>query len=133
MTAWLTATPDMPPLRAVRQAPIVPEWYTDRPTLAPGLMPDTTRSNGSPNSPSRAYSTHSAGGPLSVHTSGTPSTSRRVTTGSNSCSAPTAAPAPENSRSGATITTCPNSVIARASSCKPIESIPSSLVTKIRM
>ena len=51
--AWLTATPEMPPLRPDRQAPIVPEWYTLRPTLAPGLMPKTARANGPRQAPYR--------------------------------------------------------------------------------
>jgi hypothetical protein len=74
VTAWLTATPETPPLRPVSVAPIVPEWYTERPTLTPGLMPETMRSNGSPNAPSRANITHSAGGPLTAQEVSIPST-----------------------------------------------------------
>ena len=51
-------------MRPGSAAPTVPEWYTDRPTLAPGLMPLTIRSNGGPNAPRRANITHNAGGPL---------------------------------------------------------------------
>ena len=100
VTDWLTATPEMLPIRPDSVAPIVPEWYTDRPTLAPGLIPETTRSNGAPNAPSRANMTHSAGGPFSDQASSMPSTGTRCASGWARCSAPTAAPAPENSRSG---------------------------------
>src|SRR6187200_313188 len=102
-----------------------------RPTLAPGLMPDTTRSTG-PNTPRRANITHSPGVPLTVHASAIPSTAACLTSGCSRCRAPSAALAPEYSLSGATTTTSPRSVIARASTWRPTESTPSSFVTRIR-
>src|SRR3954452_19455413 len=121
----------MPPLRAVRAAPTVPEWYTARPTLAPGLMPDTTRSIG-PKRPKRANIVHSAGGPLMVHASSMPSSAVRRAWGWIRCSGPRAAPAPEYSVSGATTTTSPWRRIVRASTCSPMDEMPSSFVTMMR-
>src|SRR5262249_38971671 len=131
VTSWLTATPVTPPLRAVMAAPTVPEWYTARPTLAPGLMPDTTRSNGGPNAPSRENITHRAGGPETVHTSSRPSRLTRWISGRMTLSAPTAQPAPLNSTLGAATTTSPNGRMASARTCRPTESMPSSFVTRI--
>ncbi len=131
-TAWEMAMPWMPPMRPVTAAPTVPEWYTDRPTLAPGLMPDTTRSNGSPKAPIRANITHSAGGPVTAHDSSMPSTVRRWISGCICHSAPIAADAPEYSVSGAAITTSPWRRIARARTWSPTESMPSSLVRRMR-
>jgi len=69
--------PVMPALRAVTAAPTVPEWYTLRPTFAPGLMPETTRSNGAPYRPNLERNTQSAGGPLMAHAVSMPSIERR--------------------------------------------------------
>src|SRR6478735_373447 len=106
-TDWLIATPETRPFRAVNAAPTVPEWYTARPTLAPGLMPDTTRSNGSPNAPSRENITHNAGGPVTAHTALAvhPSIRATRTSGRIRWRAPSDAPAPEYSVSGAATTT----------------------------
>src|SRR5829696_5294467 len=103
-----------------------------RPTFAPGLMPDTMRSKRGPNAPRRENITHRPGGPVTAHASSTPSTRVLRTSGWIRCSAPSAAPAPEYSRSGAAITTSPCGRIARASTCRPTESMPSSFVTRIR-
>ena len=59
----LIARPCEPKVRAVNAAPTVPEWITECPVLIPALMPDTTRSNGSPKAPSAAAITASPGGP----------------------------------------------------------------------
>ena len=57
-----TARPFNPRWAPVSTAPTVPECRTDRPTLTPRLMPETTRSGGGPKAPSAATITASAGG-----------------------------------------------------------------------
>ncbi len=74
--------------------------------------------------------TQSPGGPLTAHDSAIPSTATERTSGRIRCNAPSAAPAPEYSLSGATTTTSPWRRIARASTWRPTESMPSSLVSR---
>ena len=56
-----TASVLMPSWPAVSAAPTVPEWSTERPTLTPWLIPDTTRSGRGPMAPSAPAMTESAG------------------------------------------------------------------------
>src|SRR6266545_3615540 len=95
-------------------------------------MPDTTRSNGPPNTPSRENMTHNAGGPVTDQASGTQSISTRRTSGRIRWRVPSAVPAPEYSRSGAATTTSPSSTSRRARTWSPTASTPSSLVTRMR-
>src|SRR5262245_18695070 len=93
-------------------------------------MPETTRSTG-PNTPKRANIVHSAGEPLMHHASSMPSMVVVRACGWIRCSGPRPAPAPECSTSGATTTTSPWARIARASTWRPVDAMPSSLVTRI--
>ena len=56
-----TARALIPSWLAVRAAPTVPEWSTDRPTLTPWLMPESTRSGLGPTAPSAPAITERAG------------------------------------------------------------------------
>ena len=78
--------------------------------------------------------THRPGGPSTVQLSisSRPSIERRRTVGSWKSSVPSAAPDPLYSNAGATTTTSPKSATASTSACSPAESMPSSLVTRMR-
>ena len=56
-----TASALIPSWLAVSAAPTVPEWSTERPTLTPWLMPESTRSGLGPTAPSAPAMTESAG------------------------------------------------------------------------
>ena len=75
----------------------------------------------------------SPGGPLTDHEVSIPSIWASWTSGRMRWTEPRAAPAPEYSLSGATTVTSPRSFNERANSWSPKESMPSSLVTKIRI
>ena len=51
----------MPSWLAVSAAPTVPEWSTERPTLTPWLMPESTRSGLGPTAPRAPAMTERAG------------------------------------------------------------------------
>ena len=102
------------------------------PTLMPGLMPATTRSNGGPNAPRRANMTHRAGGPVTAQAQEGHRGGPGALPAGCGAGRPGTALAPEYSSSGATTVTEPCSVMARARTWRPSESMPSSLVTRIR-
>ena len=106
--SMLTASPEPPKFCAVSTAPTVPECRIECPVLSPALTPETTMSGGSPNAPSRAASTASAGLPR-MPTAGMPgavaSSVRTISTGTSGRSRPMDALAPLRSSHGATTTT----------------------------
>ena len=56
-----TANALIPSWLAVSAAPTVPEWSTERPTLTPWLMPESTRSGLGPTAPRAPAMTERAG------------------------------------------------------------------------
>nr|BFE75618.1 hypothetical protein GCM10020092_089190 [Actinoplanes digitatis] len=135
-TSRETASPCRPAWDAVSVAPTVPECTTDAPAFAPRLTPAITIVGGGPKAPRRASSTMKAGDAATPYagTFLTPVSSRRCTTILPFCStAVMAAPLPLASVSGAATTMSrPWRAAARARCRSPGESMPSSLVIRIR-
>ena len=121
----------------VSAAPTVPECSTARPVLAPRLIPESTSSGGLPKAPRAAMVTMKPGDAATAYarTSGRPRRLRSSTT-TRPCRsvAIMEAALPLASMSGAaTVTSRPCWWATSASTRMPSESMPSSLVTSVRM
>src|SRR5262249_57448103 len=106
-------------------AETVPEYVTSSPRFEPWLMPETTSTGGSGNSPSTPRFTQSDGVPLTANRR---SPNRSTRSGRWSVSA---CPTALCSRSGAITYTSPTDSSAPASTASPAACMPSSLVTRI--